>query len=730
MPNSNVIRTTELPTGNLKGHALRRVQKLNDTLRNTRRLVAKSGQNPQQSLALLVAETRVLVLRMGRYEFGQLANMHFHAVKNVETPGSHPQHESLSRIYRTWYCLTNSDGPHAPRATRTRKLLAEAAVKFLDILVPINDDYERALRSTVEGLYWKWTYQVGRDAFGKASMRTNRQRKPLTYGTLWQRHEVQMVPDFYEVRVIAQALEQDIKKAAEIWSKQKTQQLVDRGVAAPLVRLTVALQQMHVSLKMTAASIRKHTGVSLGAAQAIRNGRMIPYTEIQPVTRSVIPKRERHSFARAWKSAQHPDHEEFATVFRLICTTNGWNNHMIAKLLRVRAPELRDESAKSKRRTARSEPYRPAAEVRRMCQGNSFSAQVPAKAAIELIAADDGGINESGETQIEYLERLFLEGVDRQLRQKGSAALGSMIRKQRILCGVTVEQLAELSGENKDELLLIERGVQQILAATQKRLIRLTQQRPRRMVDEARKELVRLTSAPQTVVEAVTLLKERLGGYVPLSRLLHDAQDRRFSFTPDRLKRIAAGQEVPPLPALKSLVNRGGSEVVPELLRDWHLQMPRCLANHPKLHWSHPLARGFGIVVFEQCMSLYQFWKEHFEGDFGHTVLTRNFQQMNGKGYDIAWSTVSRYLNAAGVGIQAPRRVFWQRLFERKNEITQALRVANQTAVQKTVREILTRWRRNMRASGVDPALVEHRLGLMPEEHLGWDRVQHRDVVS
>ncbi len=60
------MRKTELPTKGLGGHALRRVQKLNGTLRKTRRLVEKSSVDPQQSLALLVAETRVLVLRMGR----------------------------------------------------------------------------------------------------------------------------------------------------------------------------------------------------------------------------------------------------------------------------------------------------------------------------------------------------------------------------------------------------------------------------------------------------------------------------------------------------------------------------------------------------------------------------------------------------------------------------------------------------------------------------------------
>ncbi len=145
--------------------------------------------------------------------------------------------------------------------------------------------------------------------------------------------------------------------------------------------------------------------------------------------------------------------------------------------------------------------------------------------------------------------------------------------------------------------------------------------------------------------------------------------------------------------------------------------MPSYLAVHPKLQWRHPLARGFGIVVFENWSSLYQFWKEHFEGDFSHSVLTRNFQQMNGRGYGVAWPTVSRYLNAAGVGIRDPRRLFCQRLFHRKDEIAAAIQAENEGAGRRVIRDVLQRWRQEVRASGANPAAVEHRLGLTPQEH-------------
>ncbi len=114
---------------------------------------------------------------------------------------------------------------------------------------------------------------------------------------------------------------------------------------------------------------------------------------------------------------------------------------------------------------------------------------------------------------------------------------------------------------------------------------------------------------------------------------------------------------------------------------------------------------------------LYQFWKEHFEGDFSHSVLTRNFQQLNGRGYDVAWPTVSRYLNAAGIGIRDPRRLFWQRLFRRKGEITEAIQAENEAVIRRVIQDVLRSWRQEVRASGGDPVAAEHRLGLTPQEH-------------
>ena len=711
---------SEISTRNLGGHVLRRVQKLNDTLRRTRALVAESDEDRSQSIALLLAETRVLVLRMGRHEFGGAAGMHFHAVKNVETPGGHPQHESFSRVYRTWQRLATKE--HG-QSSRVKSQLRLASVKLLNLLVPEQDDRGRQLRSTVDGLYRIWMYQSGHAAFEEASRRTNRQRVALTYGTLWQRREVGMVPDFQEVRVIGTHLGHDLAAAKEIWQHQKSEQLLKRGVPSPLVRLIVAIQLEHPGLRMAASSIRKHLHVSERTAQDINNGKLVRFDEIRHVAVSVIPKRELSALQRDWQAAwdRSSSQEDFTTAFPRICAENGWTNHMLASLLRVRPPEQRSELPARKKKAAgvrRAETYRPSAEVRRMYQENSFSGQAPAKAAIDLVAHDT--IPHPGaESQKNYLTRLFLEGVEQRLLHKGSGAHGSPVRAHRILCGVTPEQLAESSGYSAGDILLIERGIQKLSASESRRLIQLIETFPARKVSEARARLAELSSSPETVSQTVGRQKERHGGYIPLSRSLHDESDRRFSFTPGRLKRIERGQEVPALPLLKYLVTQGGAELTLELVRNWYDRIPLYLAEHGKLQWRHPLARSLGVVILEKWHNLHHFWEDQLQEDLSYSMLTRNFQQLNGKGHDFPWTTVSRYLNAAGVGLSDPRRSFLQQLFHRRHEITRLIHSSRRAALQAIIGDVLDHWRKEMRSAGIDTQAVEYTLGLTPDEYNG-----------
>lgn len=350
-----------------------------------------------------------------------------------------------------------------------------------------------------------------------------------------------------------------------------------------------------------------------------------------------------------------------------------------------------------------------------MYQENGFSGQVPARAAIELVASDTIS-EESGENQRDYLERLFLDGVEQRLLRKGSGAQGSPVRAHRILCGVTPQQLADAARYDKADILLLERGIRTVSAAETKRLVQIIESFPAQKVQEARNWMSELNAPADTISQAVQRLRDRHGGYIPLSRLLHDETDRPMRFTPGRLKRIERGDDVPTLPLLEHLVTRGGTEMTPELIRDWYERMPEYLCKHGPSRWKHPLARGFGILIFEKWHSLRRFWEEEFQEDFSYSIVTRNFQQLNGHGYDFPWSTVSRYLNAAGVGVADPRRAFLHELFHRKDDIRKAIDKKNNKEALAIVRNILKHWRKEVRADHGDPQSIEYKLGLTKAE--------------
>jgi hypothetical protein len=85
-------------------------------------------------------------------------------------------------------------------------------------------------------------------------------------------------------------------------------------------------------------------------------------------------------------------------------------------------------------------------------------------------------------------------------------------------------------------------------------------------------------------------------------------------------------------------------------------------------------------------------------------------------GYDFPWTTVSRYLNAAGVGVSDPRRAYLQQMFHRKDEITNAIDSHNRSAYLTLIGQILKHWRKELRAANRDPQSIEYTLGLTPAE--------------
>jgi hypothetical protein len=69
-----------------------------------------------------------------------------------------------------------------------------------------------------------------------------------------------------------------------------------------------------------------------------------------------------------------------------------------------------------------------------------------------------------------------------------------------------------------------------------------------------------------------------------------------------------------------------------------------------------------------------------------------------------------------------------QQLFDRKNEVTDAITSDNNPAALSIVKQVLKRWRKELWADNKDPQSVEHALGLKADER--GRKVQNNDDLQ
>jgi len=685
MPESQLF----LPEDGLKSHKLRSVRLQNKTLQRVRHDVKEHGDEPDESIALLIAETRILALELQPKRFAELAGMHYHAVKNVETPGTHPQHESYSRIYRFW---------------EQRKVPKETRQKLLDLLVPETTDEGRPWRRSVEGLYWKWIYQKGEDKFAEASRHANPQQKPLTYGTIWQRHAVNVIPEYREPQIIGDRLDRDPGETGEIWTEQKLRRFQEQNVPPPLARLLTAMETGIDGIAMNIRGLVDEFGITQETAAILLKGRMPRIEALFPIVRRVIPAKEHESFLRELVACRPADTETFAEAFERVRDINGWTNREISLLLDVAPPEVRLDGYKSPRK----EVYRPSHVLRTMYQDVQFSAQTPAKAAIDIITTPKNG-GDPDEREREELETIFMGGVVEQLRT--TAARNSRLRLQRTLCGVTPEELAEESAYDAATILKIERSELWISEKDENALIELTRnfaiQKAAFALEKHGEQQEILSRAPETVPSAIELLAERHGGYIPVERLTKDPEGHKVSI--ELLKAIAHNENCPPLPKLKWILQQGGLAFSPKLERDWYERMAEHLSQEQA--WKGPLARGLGIIIYSKQNTVSEFWRENLSGDISYPSLTRNIQQLNGAAHPAAWPAITRHLYAAGMDRKDPQYAYIEQLFERQDDVRSGGKKSLHAA-----QETLIEWRKDMKGKRKDPEKYEFRLGLTRKE--------------
>lgn len=667
----------------LESHKLRKTRLNNDILAEVREL--------GEALPTIIAETRWLTLRLTRKEHAEGAGIDDHAQMNVEGRGINPQHETYASIHKFWKQMGIG------RDTLDKLIALLLQREHENQGEKISDDEPLTL-STFD-LYRKWGYVVGMSNFEHTSKQVVG-GEGLTYGGLWQRRAAGMVPDFWEVNMLAGALEMDREEARAVWASERMGQLLSRKVPEPCARFFIKVEAS-MTERFTALPIAEQLDIPQELGKKLSRCEFVPFSEIGPVARRLFRGKELRQLQEAWQAveAERAGTETYGQAFERIRDARGITNAQIVAILNIRPPEERIDGYDS----SRNEPYRPSHVIRDVYQNIQFSHQAPAGVLNALVARPRVHVDARDMAEPEYLRELFLETRNERRRTSGSSLEDSTLRLLRDYWGIDPDTLESETGIPREEILLAERRLGSLDGNDIRKLERAAEKLGRAKVEAAfaqrkaiREEQTRL---PLTVEEFAPLLAEQSGGYLPLSRKTKCSEER-LGVTPAQMKRIGVGPEkvVPPLPELKYIAKSAGTAVGDTLIHDWYAEFPTYLAEREKRPMPDPLARLVWTAVSYHSRSGQRFCDDRL-GGLSNSLLIRHVQALNAGTYP-TWEVVSRYLSGADIGVDDPPYVFAEFLYQR----------------QGNTRGLIKQWVAYARERRMDPTHESHRFGLTKKE--------------
>jgi transcriptional regulator with XRE-family HTH domain len=225
------------------------------------------------------------------------------------------------------------------------------------------------------------------------------------------------------------------------------------------------------------------------------------------------------------------------------------------------------------------------------------------------------------------------------------------LRLARELYGFEPQDMEPILGYSSAEYQRIERGVSPLLEtavvrilqaihqAGQRRVAALLQHRSKRAAERA------AWQAPPSITAMITLLAQREGGLIPLTR--HLKQAGLDGLWTGRLRAIARGQETPAWKVLEQIGQACGVRDMTEAWRDW---IKRYRA-HLQAHFQSPLAVELRLLIAEVAATLRAFSPRL---GLNYSVLIRDLQRID-IDQPVKWFHVERILRAAGLPCEDER---------------------------------------------------------------------------
>ncbi|MBI3618478.1 hypothetical protein HY213_00405 [Candidatus Peregrinibacteria bacterium] len=668
----------------------------NQMIRSVFRKTEKSFPSPQAQIGRLLVTVRWPILELTRRAFVRKAGIGLASYMNLENgrPLENTHRDILARVLAFW---------------RKQGIVREIREQLLELL--------QEEHGGLGGFYQRLMYEVGPERFTAFS--------GIDLQKLSHHKARATVPPYLTVQSIVQKLfggrnRDDALHATRLhqgqnaWSNEKRQQLRERTLEETLADFLIALE-IHVAEEhgkiLAGPLLWKKLGMNQQAANDLMNGKLVPWDVVQHLAHSVLPEERRRALAVAWNDAWKTEQgritfeKEFHHVREL-------RHIQLAEL--AYAQDIRDSKDRGKSHAIeRKQNYRKSAAIRRSIREGGFFDQACIRTQIGLVAGDE-------ETEKRLLELFFLER-ERHYRRSGSdtSGIGLRLRISRECNGTTPIQVAEeLCRKHPSDasrlatrLARIEWGYIPEEETHRKEIagmLRAIDAIGYQKLASARSRQRRPGVIPEhclhaaTVREAAALPAEGLRGFRHLSdRVRENASDVRWMLGPGRLRRIASGEDCPPLPLVRTMLEACGTSLSEEVMADWFVHFPLHLQSRRRLPLTKPLPRLLLTLIHAHAITIGDFCRERIP-DMHQATALQTIQRLE-RGERPHWHYLSQILTAAE---ESPRSLAWnlaQALYENNDDVAKAL---------KHVRLLLRKQHLN-----VHPF---HLPGLTPEE-LGYD---------
>ncbi|HWG46989.1 MAG TPA: helix-turn-helix transcriptional regulator [Gemmataceae bacterium] len=600
------------PGDPLKGHALR-----NAHLRE--RALRRAETAPP--LARILVTIRAQVLSLTRLELARRSGISRGTLRDLELG----IHTPTRRILQKFLAFCQRCGVSAEHLEELRRLYTGSG-------------------DTLEQFIARLELLAG-------SSRELARRVGISAATLWEYRRGNFPLPLALLRQMCAAVDADAAPGEILWREAERQRLRQRGYPEALAEFWVLCAGAGYTEKNLLA-----LGMSTAAVRRLRYLELPAWREVVAVVEPLCPREQLLTLERLWCRAENgqPAHrpDEFGARLQQLRKQHGIQRRELADLFGIGGKK-------------------PARIIKYIEEDGFYSAQAYPAGLAALLTAD-------------HAERAALLDTWQERRgqfhRRHRPETRFDLRLARELYGLELREMEPILGYSSLEYQKIERGVQPLADTARERILRALHQAGQRRVEVLLEHRIQRDAqrsawqSPPSVPALITLLAQREGGLIPLSRYLKKAGLKGLWTA--RLRAISHGEETPPWCVLKQIARVCDVAELADVHHDWRQRYHTYLAAR----YPSPLGVELRLLIGEVAESLRDFSPRL---GFNYSVLVRDLQKIDRDDF-VKWFHVERIARAAGLPAEDERwremHGLWRTASDRKKQPTPSRRWASSAA--------------------------------------------------